>query len=74
MATVMATARVTVMSMEITFMDMEDKHQKYGTLKSLRYIYSDPFRFLISSLGLTIFFLRKAEREQWQNMLPTTAH
>jgi hypothetical protein len=54
--------------MVITFMNME------GTLKSLRYIYSNPFRFPISSLGSPIFFLRKAERDWWQNMLSTTAH
>ncbi len=63
-----------VMPMEITFMDMEDNHKKYGTLRSLKYIYSNPFRFPISSLGLPIFFLRKAERKRWQNVLPTTAH
>jgi hypothetical protein len=65
---------VPVVPMEITFMDMEDKHKQYGTLRSLKYIYSNPFRFPIFSLGLPIFFLRKAERERWQNMLPTTAH
>jgi hypothetical protein len=63
-----------VVLMEITFMDMEDKCKKFGTLRSLRYIYSNPFRFLISSLGLPIFFLRIAEREQWQNMPLTTTH
>jgi hypothetical protein len=41
-----------VVPMEITFMDMEDEYKKYGTLRLLRYIYSNPFRFLISSLGL----------------------
>ena len=41
-----------VVPMEITFMDMEDKYKKYGTFRSLRYIYSNPFRFPISSLGL----------------------
>ncbi len=41
-----------VMPMEITFMDMEDKYKKYGSLRSLRYIYSHPFKFPISSLGL----------------------
>jgi hypothetical protein len=45
-------------------MDMKDNHKKYGTLRSLRYIYSNPFRFPISSLGWLIFFLRIAEREQ----------
>jgi hypothetical protein len=38
-----------VVPMEINFMDMEDKYYKYGTLRSLRYIYSNPFRFPISS-------------------------
>jgi hypothetical protein len=33
--------------MEITIMDMEDKYVKHGTIRSLRYIYSNPFRFLI---------------------------
>jgi hypothetical protein len=32
-----------VMPIEITFIDMEDKYKKYGTLTSLRYIYSNPF-------------------------------
>jgi hypothetical protein len=41
-----------VVPMEITYMDMEDEYKKYGTLSPLRYIYSNPFRFLISSLGL----------------------
>jgi hypothetical protein len=41
--------------MEITFMDMEDKYQKHGTLSPLRYIYSNPFKFSISSLGLPNF-------------------
>jgi hypothetical protein len=63
-----------VMPMEITFMDMEDKYLKYGTLRSLRYIYSNPSRFPLSSLGWPIFLLRIAEREHWQNMPPTTAH
>ncbi len=40
------------MPMEITFMDTKDKCKKYGTLTLLRYIYSNPFRFLISSLDL----------------------
>jgi hypothetical protein len=40
-----------VMPMEKIFMDMEDKYKRYGTLKSLRYIYSNPFKFPISSLG-----------------------
>jgi hypothetical protein len=41
-----------VVPMEITFMDTEDEYKKYGILRSLRYIYSNPFRFPISSLGL----------------------
>ncbi len=41
-----------VVPMEITFMDMEEEYKKYGTLRLLRYIYSNPFRFPISSLGL----------------------
>jgi hypothetical protein len=44
--------RKSVVPMEITFMNMEDKYKKYGTLRLLRYIYSNPFRFPISSLGL----------------------
>jgi hypothetical protein len=55
---------IIVVPMEITFMDMENKHNKSGTLRSLKYIYSNPFRFAISSLGLHIFLLRIAEREQ----------
>ncbi len=54
-----------VVPIEITFMDMEDNHYKYGTLRSLRYIYSNPFRFPNSSLGSPIFFLGIAERERW---------
>jgi hypothetical protein len=41
-----------VVPMEITFMDVENKYKKYGTLRLIRYVYSNPFRFLISSLGL----------------------
>ncbi len=63
-----------VVPMEITFMDTEDKYLKHGTLGSLRYIYSNPFRFPISSLGSPIFLLGIAEREQWQNMPPTANH
>jgi hypothetical protein len=63
-----------VMPMEITFMDMEDKHKKYGTLRSLWYPYSNPFRFLISSLGLPISLLRIAKRERWQNKPPMITH
>jgi hypothetical protein len=44
-----------VVPMEITFMDTEDEYKQYGTLRSLRYMYSNPFRFLISSLGLPNF-------------------
>jgi hypothetical protein len=40
-----------VVPMEITFMDAEVKYKKYGTLRLLRYIYSNPFRFPIASLG-----------------------
>ncbi len=39
--------------------------QKYGTLRSLRYIYSNPFRFLISSLGLLNF----PSQESWEGAL-----
>jgi hypothetical protein len=61
-----------VLPMEMIFMDMEDKYSNYDTLRSLRYIYSKPFRFRfpISSLGLPIFLLRITERERWQNMPP----
>ncbi len=41
-----------VVPMEITYMDTEDDYKKYGTLSPLRYIYSNLFRFSISSLGL----------------------
>ncbi len=41
-----------VVPMEITYMDMKDEYQKNGTLSPLRYKYSNPFRFLISSFGL----------------------
>jgi hypothetical protein len=63
-----------VVPMEITFMDTEDEYKKYGTLISLRYIYSNPFRFPISSLGLPKFLLGKADRVHWQNILPTLEH
>ena len=43
---------ILVVPMEITFMDTEDKDKKYCTFILLRYIYSNPFRFPISSLGL----------------------
>ncbi len=51
--------------MEITFMDMEDEYKKYGTLRLLRYIYSNPFRFLISSLGLPNI----PSQESWEGAL-----
>jgi hypothetical protein len=41
-----------VVPMEITFMDMEDEYKKYGILRLIRYTYSNPFRFPISTLGL----------------------
>ncbi len=41
-----------VVPMVITFMDTEDEYKKYGILRLLRYIHSNPFRFPISSLGL----------------------
>jgi hypothetical protein len=44
-----------IVPMEITFMDTEDEYKKYGTLRLLSYIYSNPFRFPISSLGLPNF-------------------
>jgi hypothetical protein len=40
---------------EITYMDTEDEYKKYGTLSPLECIYSNPFRFPISSLGLPNF-------------------
>jgi hypothetical protein len=49
-----------VVPMEMTFMDTEDGYKIYGTLRSLRYIYSNPFRFLISSLGLPKFPSQKS--------------
>ncbi len=63
-----------VVPMEITLMDMEDNHYKYDTLRSLRYIHLNPFRFLISSLGSPIFFCRVVERERWQKFATKTAH
>ncbi len=48
--------------------------KKYGTIRSLRYIYSNPFRFLISSLGSPNFPSQKPERDCWRNMPLTTAH
>jgi hypothetical protein len=41
-----------VAPMEITSMDTEDEYKKYGTVRLLRYIHSNLFRFPISSLGL----------------------
>jgi hypothetical protein len=49
-----------VVPMEITFMGMEEKYKKYVTLRLLRYIYSNPFRFLISSLGSPNFPSQKS--------------
>jgi hypothetical protein len=49
-----------VVPMEITYMDREDDYKKYGTLSPLRYIYSNPFRFPISSLGLPNFPSQKS--------------
>jgi hypothetical protein len=54
-----------VVPMEITFTDTEDEYKKYGTLRSLRYIYSNPFIFLISSLGLPKFPSQKS----WERVL-----
>jgi hypothetical protein len=42
--------------------------------KITKVIHSNPFRFPLSSLGLPIFFLRIAEREQWQKYATETAH
>ncbi len=55
----------TVVPMEITFMDTEDEYKKYGTLRLLRWIYSNAFRFLISSLGLPDFTSQKS----WEGAL-----
>ncbi len=54
-----------VMPMEITYMDTEDEYKKYGTLSPLRYIYSNPFMFPISSLGLPYFPSQKS----WEGAL-----
>ena len=54
------TGMATVVPMEITFMDTEDEYKNYGTLRLLRYIYSNPFRFPISSLGLPSFPSQKS--------------
>jgi hypothetical protein len=56
------------MPIEITFMDTEEEHKKYGTLRLLRYIYLNPFRFPISYLGLPNIPSQKAESEHWQNI------
>ncbi len=53
------------MPMETAFMDTEDKYKKYGILRSLRYIYSNPFRFPISSLGSPNFPSQKS----WEGAL-----
>jgi hypothetical protein len=63
-----------VVPMEISFMDDGEKALKYGTLRPLRYLYSNPFRLLISLLGLPIFFHRIAKREQLVKMTPATAY
>jgi hypothetical protein len=62
--------RKSAVPMEITFMDTKDNHQKYGTLRSLRYKYSNAFKFPKSSMGSPIFFPRIAKREWWHNMPP----
>jgi hypothetical protein len=49
-----------VLPMEITVMDTEDEYKKYGTLRLLRYMYSNPLRFPISSLGLPNFPSQKS--------------
>ncbi len=49
-----------VVPMEITFMDTEDEYKKYGILRSLRYINSNPFKLWISSLGLPNFLSQKS--------------
>jgi hypothetical protein len=41
-------------------MDTEDEYLKYGTLSPLRYIYSNPFRFPISSSGSPNFPSQKS--------------
>ncbi len=56
---------------ENNFYGYRGRVQKYGILRSLRYIYLNPFRFLISSLGGSKFPSRKSERARWQNVLPT---
>jgi hypothetical protein len=63
-----------VVPIEITLIDTEDEYKKYVTLRLLRYIYSNPFRFLIYPWACLIFLLRKAERERWQNILPMLEH
>ncbi len=49
-----------VVPTEITYMDTEDKYKKYGILRSLRYIYSNPFSVPISSLCLPNFPSQKS--------------
>ncbi len=61
----LALERKSVVPMEKTFMDTEDEYKKYGTLRSLRYIYSNPFRFPISSLGSPNFSSQKS----WEEVL-----
>jgi hypothetical protein len=59
------TLRSCAVPLEITFMDTEDEYKKHGTLRSLRYIYSNPVRFPISSLGLLNFPSQKS----WEGAL-----
>jgi hypothetical protein len=47
------------MPMEISFIDTEDEFKKYGALRLLRYIYSNPFRFPIPSSGSPNFLSQK---------------
>jgi hypothetical protein len=63
-----------VVTMEITFMDMEDKALKIWYFMITKVHIFNPLQFPISSLGSPIFLLRTAERERWQNMPPMTAH
>jgi hypothetical protein len=43
------------------FLDTEEDYKKFGILRSLRYIYSHPFRFLISSLSSPSFHSQKSQ-------------
>ena len=61
----LAMAGKSFVPLEITFMDTEDEYKKYGILRSLRYIYSNPFRFPISSLGRPNFPSQKS----WEGAL-----